>query len=673
MHKPEGSETKRIVTMSIVLCTAIALLAVAGCEQWARMEDNQIKVQAMVAANARQLATISSQLHTGHGKLNESLQNLDQDTQEVAGGVLVVQNEQRQLQDALVAGNAQLNAKITQLETNQHSLQGSLTQVVDVTGRTASDLTALAGEHTALHETVRANQQEVTKSLSAVADGQQRIQTGVTHLQQADEGLASDIATLADKQNAMHTAMEQNQQSLRSAVDGVAGTTNRTAADVTGLAAGQSAMQETLRINREVLTGQMAAGLQNQQAMQNQLNALTATTSQTTLDIAALDNGQAGLQRDIKAGNEMLAAQVSALTENQQALRAGISDLAGKTDRVSAGLAAMAAGQEALQRTLVDRSDEIETHVALLAERQETFATNLDILMATAGQTALDILTLADGQADLQRSVKTGDEALTARMTTVARNQQALKSGVDTLGELTQQVNTGVATMAAVQNTLNQTLQTHNSEIGERVASLASSHTTLGSQLDILTATTGQASLDVLALANGQTQLGQAVQVNRQELTTGLAAVAQNQQNWLRQFETTQATAQAVAENLAALEGRLANLQAVVQTSAQDVTARLGTDGQQRRQFEAQVGQDIQAMFDAIAQLRQVQAALQEQMTQVQKSTESQAQNIKAAIEQMQGTPNTNNRVRSSEQPPAELKVSDAGKNVEAPVAQSAE
>ena len=250
MHKPEGFETRRIATMSIVLCTAIALLAGAGCEQWARMEDNQIKVQAMVAANARQLATISSQLHTGHGKLNESLQDLDQDTQEVATGVLAVQDEQRQLQDALVTGNKQLNTRLTQFETNQHSLQGNLTQVVDVTGHTASDLTALAGEHTALHDTVRANQQELTKSLSAVADGQQRIQTGVTHLQQADEGLASDIAALADKQSAMHTAMEQSQQSLRSAVDGVAGTTNRTAADVTGLAAGQSTMQETLRIKK---------------------------------------------------------------------------------------------------------------------------------------------------------------------------------------------------------------------------------------------------------------------------------------------------------------------------------------------------------------------------------------------------------------------------------------
>ncbi len=592
MHEPKGLETRRIVTTSIVLCSAVALLAVAGCEQWARMEENQIKLQAMAAANARQLATISSQLHTGHGKLRESIQNLDQDTQEVAAGVLAVQNEQRQLHETVVAGNEGLKTRITQLEDNQHSLQGGLTQVADVTGRTASDLTALAGEHAALHETVRANQQELTESLSAVAGNQQRIETGITHLQQADEALASDIAALAGKHDAMHAAMEQNQHDLRQAVDGVVGTTNRTAAGVTELAAGQAAMQETLRINRDVLTGQMAASLQNQQAMQSQVDALTATASQTALDLTALDSKQAALQQNIKAGNEALAAQVSTLAENQQAL----------------------------QRTFVDRSDDISTRVALLAERQETFASNFDILMATAGQTALDVLTFADGQADLQQSVNAGNEALTARMTTVAENQQQIQSSLETV-----------------------------------------------------TATTSQASLDVTTLGNGQTQLEQTLAANREELTSALAAIAQNQQNWLQQFEATRATTQAVAENLTALESRIADLQAVVQTSAQDVTVRLGTDGQQRQQFEAQVSQDIQAMYDAIAQLRQVQAALQEQMTQVQKSTESQAENIKAAIEQMQRTPNTNSRVRSGEQPPAEIKVSDAAQTLEAPATQSAE
>ncbi len=592
MHEPKGLETRRIVTTSIAVSTAVALLAVAGCEQWARMEENQIKLQAMAAANARQLATISSQLHTGHGKLQESIQNLDQDTQEVAAGVLVVQNEQRQLHEAVVAGNKGLKTRITQLEDNQHSLQGGLTQVADVTGRTASDLTALAGEHTALHEAVRANQQELTESLSAVAGNQQRIETGITHLQRADEGLASDIAALADKHDATHAAMEQNQHDLRLAVDGVAATTNRTAAGVTELGAGQAAMQETIRINRDVLTGQMAASLQNQQALQSQVDALTAAASQTALDLTALDSKQAALQQNIKAGNQALAAQVSTLAENQQAL----------------------------QTTLVDRSDDISTRVALLAERQETFASNLDILLATAGQTALDVLTFADGQADLQHSVHAGNEALTARMTTVAANQQQIQNSLETVA-----------------------------------------------------ATTSQASLDVTTLGNGQTQLEETLVANRQELTSALAAIAQNQQNWLQQFETTRATAQAVAENLTALEGRMADLQAVVQTSAQDVTARLGTDGQQRQQFEAQVSQDIQAMYDAIAQLRQVQAALQEQMTQVQKSTESQAENIKAAIEQMQRTPETNSRIRSGEQSPAEIKVSDAARSLEAPATQTAE
>ena len=72
------------------------------------------------------------------------------------------------------------------------------------------------------------------------------------------------------------------------------------------------------------------------------------------------------------------------------------------------------------------------------------------------------------------------------------------------------------------------------------------------------------------------------------------------------------------------------------------------------------ITQDVQAMIDAIAQLRQTQAQLQEQVGQVHKSTQSQAETLKAAIDQIK-------------QPPAELKVSDAAKKAEPAIVQTGE
>ena len=87
----------------------------------------------------------------------------------------------------------------------------------------------------------------------------------------------------------------------------------------------------------------------------------------------------------------------------------------------------------------------------------------------------------------------------------------------------------------------------------------------------------------------------------------------------------------------------------------------MDANGKQRQQFEAKVAQDVQAMIDAIAQLRQTQALLQEQMSQVQKSTQSQADTLKATIEQIK------------RQPPVEVKVSDSAKPVEPAVVETGE
>ncbi len=957
MERHRGFETRRLVIVVLLFSVlALPLFLLAGCgEQLTRMEENQTKLQAMVAANARDLATISAQLHTGQGKINESLQTLDGGTQQVAAGVTAVRNEQRQFQEAVAAGHEGLDRRITQVQESQGVLQAGVAQVSEVTQRTAADLTSLARDHAALQEAVQANQRELAGSLGAVVNNQQRIQTGLGDLRQASQGLAGDLASLATKNDTLYatlqdhgkqlaerltiltsghgqlcaditnvhtllqtmatdlttansslkdqlgltdekltaqiTRLSASQQQLQTGLDTLGGKADQTTAE---LADTKSSLQETLRVSREVLTGQMAASLQNQEALQGgvrdlsdktdklttnisevaaeqaalhqtvhtnqntvvtamaglsdrqealrggidnldaktervagkvatlatqqqslyeavkanqdvvtakladvsqsqttlqssingldgkaeaivstqnnlrltlqhqnesvgvsvaelandqqtlrtQMDTLTATASQTALDVLALNDGQAALQQAVRAaennlgekasrtsagvngvaeqqaalqqsltaGTSALAARATELGQNQQALQSRMDNLDQATQRVASDLARATAGQESLHQALKTHSDNANQQATVLATGQEQMKTDLDTLAAMTGQSSLDILAVKDNQAGLTQTVKaavadvgtradkvatgltavaTGQNSLSetlnrqgqaasTQMAKITDSQQQMQNGLDTLTGTTSQTALDVIAMTTRQDALQAALQSHDQASGTEMAKLAENQQQMQSGLDVVTATTGQASLDALALGTSQDRLGQAVQTSRQEMTARLATLAQSQQVWSDRLDNAQAKVATIADNIAALEQQIAKLQTVLQTGLQDTTALLGTTGQQRVQFETKVTQDVQAVIDSLGQLRQMQTSLQEQITQVQRSTQGQADSLRSVVEQMKATPNATDRAREQTpavedpvgvsaptQPPAEVKVSSAAETPE--------
>jgi chromosome segregation ATPase len=784
MERRRGLDTRRLVVIVIFFCAlAIPLFAVAGCDQQlARMEENQIKLQAMVAANARELATISSQLDAGQGKINASIQTLDADTQQVADSVTSVRSEQRQFREAVAAGNEGLNRRIGYVEDNQRSLQGSVAQVSDVTQRTAADLTSLAREHAALQETMRTNQQELTGSLSAAANDRQRIATGIGELHQANQELARDIAakhdtlyealqdndqqstqrfttltsgqgrlsadvagvhtqlnTMAEDLAAGNSSLKEqlatgqqtlttqigelsaSQQQLQTSVDTLGTKAEQTAA---GLVDTKSSLQETLRVSREVLTGQIAASLQNQQALQSDVRDLSDKADKLTTNISDVSSEQTALHATVRTSHDAVVAAMVGLSDRQETLRSGIETLDGKADRAAGDIASLTTQQQSLYEAVKANQDSIVPKLADVA--------------TTTDQTARDVAALNSGQAALQQSIQAGNVALTTRATELAESQQALRSGIDNLGQTTQQVASDVAKMTVGQDALHQTLKAHSDRTDQQAASLASvqeemgtsldtltatagqtaldiiavttrqgtiqaalqSHSdTLGTQmaqladnqqqvqtsLDTVTATTSQASLDALTLNNSQGRLGQAVQAGRQEMADKLADMAQGQQKWSERLDAAQAKVTTIGDSVATLEQRIAKLHNLLQASIQGTTTILGATSQQRLQFEAKVSQDMQAVIDSLAQVRQTQTSLQEQITQVQKSTQGQADSLRSVIEQMKTSPNANDRIRDevpdvedtvgafeAEPAPAEVTISNAAEVPPAPAAPQA-
>ena len=197
MSARKGLDTRRSVTIAILFGALLAItFGAAGCgDQMARMQQNQVKLQAMVAANARELATLSSQIHVSQGRIEDGFASLEQNIQNTDARVATVQNEQAQLRQTVVSNDQNMNAKLAQLADNQASLRDGIAHVADIAQRTNATVGTVARDQATLHQLVQSHRKELVESITAVANNQQQTHAGIHQLQQADQNLANLIAT----------------------------------------------------------------------------------------------------------------------------------------------------------------------------------------------------------------------------------------------------------------------------------------------------------------------------------------------------------------------------------------------------------------------------------------------------------------------------------------------
>lgn len=892
MSNARGLEARRHAIIAILFTALLATaIGTSGCgKQMAQMENNQVKLQALIMANARQLAAISSQVHAGQNETNRALAQIDRNTQDIGAEILTVQNKQGQLHEAILSGNEQIHTRMAKLERNQASLNDGVARLADVAGETNATVNAVARDQATLHQMVQANRRELEASITAVAKSQETTHTGIEQLRQASHGqanaltalangqealaklaqanskqlvnqittvsseqqqlrndlgnlheltqtMAADVTTLGNEQKDLHgtlrstattlaekiAILEQHQLDFQTVVDRVANTADTTAGDLTAVAATQAVMQEVQGTRYETLNGQLATVTQNQQGLQTSLNELDARAAGATAQLETLTTGQNAIQETMQAnstsvaseldnlsqnqkalhddvtnltqdaetlaadistvigsqaalqdawdqsneavtafaenqtalqhdlnslrnqtdtmasdvsavaqelsvvnanvtsGNEALVARTTTLTEGQQELRGsletvaatasqmsldviavtdaqgrlqktvetGVAQLSENTSQLTADFGTVREGQNALNEKLAAHDQTVSNQMTDLNEVQGQIRGGLDTLTATTTQVALDVITLNDNQArqgeaaqanreqlnatldtiaNEQRHIRTGLDSLTATTTQVALDvialddkqtkqgeaaqthqeqlavqldgiagdQQQVQSGLDSLTATTTQVALDVITLNGKQTEQLQATQSSQQQLAGKLDSIAEGQQQIETSLDTVAATASQVALDVITLDSGQAELGKAVQLNRQELATKLAAVAQGQQEWLARFDAAQAQTETMTAGITALEQRVSKLQGTLQESLQDLNTLLDAESQQRVQFQEAVRQDMQSVVDSISQLREIQAGLAEHVQRVQDSTQSQTGDILSVLEQLQ-------------------------------------
>jgi chromosome segregation ATPase len=624
MNRPKQHDAGRPVIMAILLTTLLAVtLATGGCgKQMARMEDNQVKLQAMVMANARQLATVSSQVHTGQSELNRTLAKIDEKADGINSEVLTVQNTQTQLRETMVNGNRQINRKIAQLESNQAFLKDGVAQVANIAQNTNVAVGAVAKDQATLHRMVQSHKLELDDSIAAVAKSQQRTHTGIDQLQAADRSLAGQISGVADQQDvlqrlaqdntqqlvghlttlgteqtAMHNSLKNGTQTLadklailehtqldiQSVIDRVANTTNTTADDITNLAATQSEMQQTQGVRYENLTGQLATAAQNQRSLQAGIGTLDAKADRTTSQLTTLAAGQSTIQETVHANNASVAAGLTHVCDNQETLRDNLQRLDDHSQSLAADLGKAITNQATTQDTLAKSNEAFAT----FSENQIALQHHVSDLNGKADVMASHISSVSTELGTVHETVKTGNELATAQATALAEGQHSLKTD---LGQLTEQTHQ----LAAGQTTLSQTMQSHADAASGQMTDMANDQRTIRDHVDAVMTTASQLALNVVAMSNRQAQFEQEVQTGIANLDQGTNRLAAGQ-NALN--ESLQAHDESVAgsmTNLANTQGRIqGELDTVAATTTQvaldiitldDNQAKLGVAAQTDRE-----------------------------------------------------------------------------------------
>jgi chromosome segregation ATPase len=606
----------------------------------ASLTSQQQSLYEAVKANQDAVVTKLADVSDNQARLQAGVTSLD-------GKADAMASAQKNLQQTLQSHSEATSAGVAGLADGQQALRAQMDTVTATTGQTARDVVALNNGQAALQQAVQAAENNLSEKTNQTAAG---LKNSITEQQAA---LQQSINAGHVLLTARATELAASQQALKNGIDNLGQATQQVASDITTMAAGQNTLHQTLKAQSDRVNEQVAGLANAQKEMKASLDTLTATTGQASLDILALGNNQ---------------------TKLTQTVNAGVADLGVRTDKVAAGVAA---GQSTLNDTLNRQGQAVSGQMAKIADSQKQTQSSLDTLTAVTGQASLDVLALHNNQKELTQTVKTSvadldartdkvvasvtgvaagqnslndtvnrqGQAVSGQVAKITDGQQQMQSSLDTLTATAGQTALDVLAMTARQDAIQVALQSHDKAFGTQMAKLADNQQQMQSGLDTVTAITGQASLDTLAMSNHQGELGQAVQAGRQEMAGKLAALAQDQQNWSSRLDAAQAKVATIAGSIAALEQQIAKLQEALQTGIQGTTTVLGATSQQRQQFEAKVSQDIQAVIDSLAQLRQTQTSLQEQITQVQKCTQGQTDSIRSVIEQIKATPAVKNRV----------------------------
>ncbi len=692
MRSKRTSVARQVALILILISVPLALV---GCgDQMAKMEANQLDLEAMIAANARQIATVSSQIHNSQSKLNESLAQLDENTKTINTKVLAIQDQQGRLQGALVSSERNLTKQITQLEQNQAQLRDGVSQVADISQKTNAAVSAVARDQATLHNVVQGHKRDLDGRITAIAKSQEETHAGIAKLSQADSDLGDRIAAVSQKQDTLQKLATENQNRLASQVATLAqnqeaGIANLRQADkdlagkLAAMTQEQQALQELTTHNYANLTGQITSVAKTQERTQAGLANLQQADQDLAGKIATVTTEQQALRELTATNQQQLTGQIAAVAKAQEETHSGIAGLQQADQDINGKIVAMSQAQQAMQKLTASNQQQLSDKIATVSQEQQTLrelaasnhtalADQIATVTATQQKTQDGIASLQQADGELGEKITavsqeqlalkeltTGNHAkLTSHIASVAKNQEMTQIGIVQLQNTDQEIAGQIAKMSQDQLALQELTSNNHKAVTDQVASLSNGQTQLRNDVGQLRTQTNAVATDLTAVTKEQAAIRETLKTASITLAEKLALVETNQNDIQSLIDRVANTADQTSQDVATLATTQAAIQqrqkanhealnnqlAVVTKSQQYATEHLDAitttavqltlDVLSLEEAQTNIEQAVRnnhtASTSALASLSEGQQTMQGRLAKVATSTEAVARDVVA-------------------------------------------
>jgi len=345
MEKKQGFRTRDLIARAILAVVIVAIgLSLAGCgEEMAKMEDRQLRLEAMVEANTQQIAAMAASVEESQQELQVGLEAVKDNLRQVAADFVTIAEEQTRMHETLQSSDQQATARMAAIERDQRGLKEGIEQAQNDRQNTAAELAALTDAHANLCQTVDGENRQLTGRVVVLEQNQHELQAGIEGARDGTLKVAADLTTVRDEQARLYEMVENNGRQL----------TDNAAVVEQNRQSWQAAIEDLQQNIQEVVAnvGTLGANLTRLEGiLQSNVQELTALVN---------DNGrgqtefQAKMQRDLSA----LDGSVNSIRQNQNRLQGQIETVQNSAEIL---INEMPAAIDRLRDEFLDRMAEAE-------------------------------------------------------------------------------------------------------------------------------------------------------------------------------------------------------------------------------------------------------------------------------------------------------------------------
>ena len=221
MESKRLSNLLRIISRTAIIGVIVSVaLGVAGCgDQIARMEENQLKLQAMIEANAEQIAIIAANMEQNQYELENRVGKVQNGTSDVVADIAAVADMQMKLEAMVQSNTEKLSGKVAAEVASINDKQMQLEELVQsssqqVSGKVSTDLDKVVDMQMKLQDMVQSNTTQLSEQAAVTEQLRQEVQTGIESSNNETQKLINAVAVITDEQAKQREIIQSNSENF---------------------------------------------------------------------------------------------------------------------------------------------------------------------------------------------------------------------------------------------------------------------------------------------------------------------------------------------------------------------------------------------------------------------------------------------------------------------------